>query len=546
MPQTIQDLVTALAHVYKLGNSDENRDYKKYRYIIYARKSTEGQERQVRSLEDQVAECLILANKLELNVVATVQESMSASEPDKRPKFMAMLKDIKANKYDAIIAWHPDRLARNMKDAGEVIDLLDKGTIANLNFVSFTFENNTLGKMLLGMAFVISKQYSDQLSDNVNRGNYHSMEEGKWLNRPKHGYYKDITGHLRPDGNNYTIIKGAFAARLEGKPLEVIAAEINQLNYQRVIASGHRPFRMNKQVLSTIFKEPLYAGAALYGKHVINLEEKDPGFAPMITVDEYFILNKNSAPKSTQARIIRSLKLKREVKADLLRGMIICGFCSKPLVAAISSRSTNGRNKAHYFYYRCDTPNCVYKAKSIRAKVIVDFARDFLEKHPFTTPAIYSHYVEDFNRVGKQKNAELEFKLNSMRQRKVQLEGVTEKTKALLLENPKGNLAEELKEDIEKQREELNTLTAIIKKTEEDLANTKTVPLTFQEFVKLFGNLAERIGKIGKMSDLDNALRKIFLNFTVEGQKIANYTINSPFREFIETSFVLNGRGNRT
>ncbi len=147
-----------------------------------------------------------------------LQEAESAKHSDTRPKFKELLENIiKKGKYDSILAWHPDRLARNMKDAGVIIDLVDKNIIKDLKFVSFMFENNASGKMFLGITFAISKQYSDKLSDDVSCGNRLSIEEGKYINKAKHGYFKDADQFLRPDENNFTLIRTAFQMRLEGK-----------------------------------------------------------------------------------------------------------------------------------------------------------------------------------------------------------------------------------------------------------------------------------------------------------------------------------------
>lgn len=54
-----------------------------------------------------------------------------------------MLQDFKSGKYQGLIACHADRLARNMKEAGEIIDLVDKGIIRDLRFATSTFEKYT-------------------------------------------------------------------------------------------------------------------------------------------------------------------------------------------------------------------------------------------------------------------------------------------------------------------------------------------------------------------------------------------------------------------
>lgn len=54
-----------------------------------------------------------------------------------------------------------------MKEGGEIIDMIDVGEILDLKFVTHHFTADPNGKMLLGMAFVLSKQYSDKLSVDV-------------------------------------------------------------------------------------------------------------------------------------------------------------------------------------------------------------------------------------------------------------------------------------------------------------------------------------------------------------------------------------------
>jgi site-specific DNA recombinase len=86
------------------------------------------------------------------------------------PEFTKMLEAIRRGDYQGLIAWHPDRLARNMREAGEVIDMLDKLQIKDLLFATASYEDNANGKMMLGITFALSKQYSEHLSESVLRG----------------------------------------------------------------------------------------------------------------------------------------------------------------------------------------------------------------------------------------------------------------------------------------------------------------------------------------------------------------------------------------
>lgn len=159
------------------------------KYAIYARKSTDSGEKQTRSIDDQISECKALAERLDLKVVGEpIIEEISAMKPFKRPLFKKLMKDIKEGRINGIISWHPDRLARNMIEGGMIIQAVDDGLILDLKFVSYTFTNDASGKLALGIAFSISKHYSDKLSVDVRRGMLKSLKEGKSAGQYKPGY----------------------------------------------------------------------------------------------------------------------------------------------------------------------------------------------------------------------------------------------------------------------------------------------------------------------------------------------------------------------
>lgn len=77
---TTQDLLKVLQG---LQDKTEVVDKSEYRYVIYARKSTESEERQAKSLGDQVIECTKMAEARGLKIVGKpIQEKRSAKEPD--------------------------------------------------------------------------------------------------------------------------------------------------------------------------------------------------------------------------------------------------------------------------------------------------------------------------------------------------------------------------------------------------------------------------------------------------------------------------------
>lgn len=81
-----------------------------------------------------------------------------------------MLQGFRTGKYHGLISWSPDRISRNMKEAGEVIEMIDREDIQDPAFCTYQFDNTPNGKMMLGILFATSKQYSDKLGVDVKRG----------------------------------------------------------------------------------------------------------------------------------------------------------------------------------------------------------------------------------------------------------------------------------------------------------------------------------------------------------------------------------------
>ena len=521
-------------------------DHTKLRYVIYARKSTDEEGKQVHSIEDQVAVCLEFAEKIGLSVKRedVLQEKMSAKEPDIRPIFRSVINGLKTGKYDGVIAWHPDRLARNMKEAGEVIDLIDKHIIKDLKFPSFSFINDTSGKMLLGITFVLSKEYSDKLSDDVSRGNKKNIERGSYVNKAKHGYNKDRNGNLVPAGTNFILMQRAFQLRIEGKTLEEISEYLNTNKYYHSnTETSPKVYGMTKQRLQTIMKDPIYTGVLMYGKNVvINLIEVH-NFIPMITVPEFMKINKLSG----DTEFIKLSKMYRkgeDIKADLMRGMIICGECEEEMTAGITTKAQKN-GSGGYFYYRCDTEGCSQKNVGVRAKEIILFATEYLKQKPFSTKESYDHFVVEMKKVLAENSSVLKNNILTVSKQLLSLRDKLERTKDLLIGDEADNIKEYYRKDLAKIEDEIKAREKEEKGYKKMLTEGKDTILTYEQFIELMEKVPENIPKMKIMKDLDYIMSKIFLNFFCLNKKPYKLTLNAPF-DMLENQNVLMGAQERT
>ena len=102
--------------------------------------------------------------------------------------FNQMMARIRDGEARGIIAWHPDRLARNSVDGGRIIHFLDTQRLLDLQFPTYVFEDGPQGKFMLAIVFGYSKHQVDTLGENVRRGNRMKREMGWLPGKPPIGY----------------------------------------------------------------------------------------------------------------------------------------------------------------------------------------------------------------------------------------------------------------------------------------------------------------------------------------------------------------------
>jgi len=158
------------------------------KYCLYARKSSEAEEKQALSIDSQVKEMLDLATKNAINVEEIYREAHSAKDCGVRPVFNQLIADIRIGKFNGILVWHPDRLSRNAGDLGALVDLLDQKKLIEIKTYSQRFTNNPNEKFLLMILGSQAKLENDNKSINVTRGLRSRVEMGLWPSVAPTGY----------------------------------------------------------------------------------------------------------------------------------------------------------------------------------------------------------------------------------------------------------------------------------------------------------------------------------------------------------------------
>ncbi|MBI2798189.1 recombinase family protein [Candidatus Saccharibacteria bacterium] len=305
------------------------------KYYLYARKSTDVEDKQVLSIEAQLVELREYAKRESLHIAAEFVEKKSAKTTG-RPIFGKLLAEIEQNGGN-ILAWHPDRLARNSVDGGQIVYLLDSGQLGTLKFPSFWFENTSQGKFMLSIAFGQSKYYVDNLSENTKRGLRQKVRRGERPGLAPVGYINDVrTKTVVVDKRRSPIVIEAFGLYAKGNQrLEDIASFLAS---KGILTKSGKQFPKDK--IKRMLTNPFYYGHFRYfgeiheGKHTAIISKK--------LFDEV---------QATLAK--RGRPQKGATAPQIFCGLLRCATCNLAITAEKKVKHQKNGNIHEYVYYRC-------------------------------------------------------------------------------------------------------------------------------------------------------------------------------------------------
>ena len=324
------------------------------KFFLYARKSTDEPDRQILSIESQIDELKEFAEREQLEIVETFVESQTAKEPG-RPIFNNMLSLIEKGKASGILAWHPDRLARNSIDGGKIIYLCDLGKIKELKFPTFWFDATPQGKFMLNIAFGQSKYYVDNLSENVKRGLRQKVRRGEQSGQAPTGYLNDkLNKKIIPDVERFRLVRKMF---------EVYATGNYSLKDTRNLLAQKGLVSKNGKVLTVsntqmILKNPFYYGMFLFNKELYQ-GKHEPAISKKLFDKCAEISARNAHP------------MKRGINKHIFRGLMKCAECGCGITSEVQKGHT---------YYRCTKKKGVCTQKYIREEFLAEQANDIIKK----------------------------------------------------------------------------------------------------------------------------------------------------------------------
>ena len=338
------------------------------KFFLYARKSTDVEDKQVLSIEAQLTELREFAKRENLEIVEELVEKQSAKIPG-RPIFNEMFARIERGEANGILAWHPDRLARNSVDGGKIIYLLDTGGLAGLKFPQFWYENTAQGKFMLNIAFGQSKYYVDNLSENTKRGLRQKVRRGEYPGLAPVGYLNDVrTKSIVVDKKKSVIIRKAF--ELYGQNSSRLEDIVNFLAQHGILSSGGK--KLHRDRISFILSNPFYYGHFRYAGEVYEGKHQ-PVVSKKIFDKVREVMKQRGKPKGNP-KIAKPF-------TNLLR----CEECGRMITAEIQKGHT---------YYRCTKKNIQCSQPYVREEELDRQLSSLLQKF-----SLRPDWAEQMNKI---------------------------------------------------------------------------------------------------------------------------------------------------
>ena len=382
----------------------------KIKYFIYARKSSESEDRQVQSIQDQVDELEKLAKNNDLTVVNIFSESKSAKAPD-RPIFNEMLERIKNGEANGILCWKLNRLARNPIDGGNISWMLQEGLIQYIQTYGRGYSPND-NVIMMSVEFGMANQFIRDLRVDTKRGLKAKAERGWYPTFATLGYKHNPlktkgNKEIIKDEERFDLIRRIFDVVLEGK---LSPPQILNVATEKWGLRNRKGGKISRSNIYRILSDTFYYGEFEYPKKSGNwyqgLHEA------MITKEEFDKIQ----------FLLRSDKSSTRPKSYdfAFRGSLYCGECGAMITAEHKQKKQKNGIVRNYIYYHCTKrkdPKCSQKSieeKKLKALIEVElekidipeslqeWAVDMLKKDNQIESVSRNHILENLDKEYKE------------------------------------------------------------------------------------------------------------------------------------------------
>lgn len=345
--------------------------------VLFARVSSREQEETGFSLESQKKLLSEYAFNKGYSISKLYSISESASGKKERDEFYSMVEYLRKHNIKILIVEKTDRLTRNIRDAVVMNDWINEDPEREIHFVkeSSVISQNSQShqKFIWNIKVSVSQFYTDNLSEEVRKGQREKAEQGYYPYAPPIGYISKIEGKRKipvEDPVMWPLLRDVFIkfsqSQISGRRLTEYAKDIGLRN------SKGNP--ISKSRMYEILRMDFYRGYFYYKEKLMKGNHK-----PLVSEDIWNavqdVLNGNTAPKVQKHKYC-------------FKGLVKCSECGY----TIRWEKQKGKYYGHCKNYEnCNDRKSIRKDKSenkiskvleqvsLKDPVILDLVREELK-----------------------------------------------------------------------------------------------------------------------------------------------------------------------
>jgi DNA invertase Pin-like site-specific DNA recombinase len=263
----------------------------------------------------QEADCRALAKAKGYRVVEVfVDDDLSAYDGRRRPAYERLLAGLRADGFDAVVAWKLDRLTRSgIRGLTSLLDALDAAAASLVCVHDHIDTSSAVGEGVAGLIASMAKAESENLSVRSRRKKDELAAKGLPAGYARAFGYTD--NGMTIDETEAAMLRDAARRVLSGESMTTIASQWNE----RGLRTPRRGSLWNATVLRTVLTNTRAAGLRVHRGEVIG-EAAWPAILDRATHER--LVAHFADPNRRQ---------KNPPRRAFLTGFIKCGKCGGPL-----------------------------------------------------------------------------------------------------------------------------------------------------------------------------------------------------------------------
>jgi site-specific DNA recombinase len=350
------------------------------RYALYCRTSTERQK-QTATIETQLDAATQYTNLHQIKITERyIDDGVSSRIPlGRRPDGSRLVRDARQKKFDALLVFKFDRLARVTREQLSIVEEIEACGVQVLSITEPLLNDSTssTGTFLRTMVAGVGQYERDTFKERSIAGHYRAARQAKWQGGlAPFGYSVNRDGHLEINEEEAGIIREIFELYINNHSSAKIADRLNA----RGLGSP-RTFRTNisarwtDNTVGTILRNEIYTGEFTWrrtkgvtreGRLVTRIATPSDD---RVTFPIPQIVSEDDFQKAKSLRQLNQRFAARNLRHNyLLRGLIRCGICGRAFIGSSVKRSYG-----FYTYYQCSSQSAGARRQHCGNKTVRGF-----------------------------------------------------------------------------------------------------------------------------------------------------------------------------